>query len=393
MSKSRITLHQVTDSAVPGDAITDQALTLQRWLRELGYKSDIYSLHCAESLATQIKPLNQYKPGRNERFLIYHHGVGSDVVNMLVDIGVPLILFYHNITPPEFYANVDPALANELIHGRSQLQTIRTKAVLGLGASEYSVLELENSGFIKTGILPIAIDESDYNAPSSDVLLDNYRDKRPLLLFVGRLAPNKRQEDLIKLLYYLRRISPGAHLLLVGRIHHKDYHSWLTHLCANLGLKDAVTFTNHVSQEEMVTYYRMADLFVSMSEHEGFGKPLIESMYFEVPVMAYASTAIPSTMGDAGVLFHDKDYEALAEVADLILQDDKLRARLVAGQNRRVADFLETSIKRQLQRIMEDLEYLPEGGANGSRGHRASVSSNHAVSEIKKEANELDLES
>lgn len=362
MSRSRLSLHQVIDSAVPGDAITGQALILQRWLRDLGYKSEIYSLHCAESLASQIKLLNYYKPGRNERFLLYHHGVGSDAVNMLAEIGIPLILFYHNITPPEFYANVDPALANELIHGRSQLETIRRSAVLGLGDSDYSVLELKKLGFVKTGVLPLALDESDYDVPSSEALLDLYRDKRPLLLFVGRLAPNKRQEDLIKLLYYLRRVDPNAHLILVGRIHHRDYYAWLTHLCANLGLKEAVTFTDHVSQQDMVTYYRMADLFVSMSEHEGFGKPLIESMYLEVPVMAYATTAIPSTMGDAGILFHDKNYEALAEVADIILDDKKLREKLIAGQNRRVADFLEASIKRQLRRLMEELDYLPHTG-------------------------------
>lgn len=360
MSRSRLTLHQVIDSAVPGDAITDQALILQRWLRDIGYKSDIYSLHCAESLASQIKLLNNYRPGRNERFLLYHHGVGSDVVNALAESSVPLILFYHNITPPEFYASVDPALAKELIRGRSQLETIRTLAALGLGASEYSVQELKELGFVKTGVLPVALDESYYDVPSSEALLDLYRDKRPLLLFVGRLAPNKRQEDLIKLLYYLRRVDPNAHLILVGRIQHRDYYTWLTHLCSNLGLKDAVTFTDRVSQQDMVTYYRMADLFVSMSEHEGFGKPLIESMYFEVPVMAYAATAIPSTMDDAGVLFHDKNYEALAEVADIILDDNELREKLIAGQNRRVADFLEASIKRKLRRFMKELAYLPE---------------------------------
>ena len=359
MARSRLTLHQVTDSAVPGDAITDQALILQKWLRDLGYKSDIYSLHYAESLASRVRLLNYYKPSRDERFLLYHHGLGSDAANMVIEFGVPLILSYHNITPPEFYASLDPALAKELHHGRLQLEAIRASTVLGLGDSDYNVLELKNLGFMKTGVLPLALNESDYDVPSSSALQERFSDKRPLILFVGRLAPNKRQEDLIKLLYCLRQINPDAHLVLVGRIQHRDYHAWLTHLCTDLGLENAVTFTDFVSQQDMVTYYRIADLFVSMSEHEGFGKPLIECMYFEVPLMAYASTAVPSTMGDAGVLFHDKDYEALAEVADLILHDKRLRTQLIAGQNQRVANFLEASIKERLRRIMNDLAYLP----------------------------------
>jgi glycosyltransferase involved in cell wall biosynthesis len=195
--------------------------------------------------------------------------------------------------------------------------------------------------------------------PSNAELVDRYGDKKPIILFVGRLAPNKRQEDLIKLLYFFRRIHSRSHLLLVGSIHHRDYHGWLQELSKTLGIEDGVTFTGHVTQQDMVTYYRLADVYISMSEHEGFGKPLIESMYLDLPLMAYASSAVPDTMGDAGILFHHKDYEALAEMADMLVAEAALRQRVLSQQKQRVHSFLEESVKEQLQQLLGQLNILP----------------------------------
>ena len=180
----------------------------------------------------------------------------------------------------------------------------------------------------------------------------------PLLLFVGRLVPNKRQEDLLKLLYFLRRFEPGARLVLVGGTSERPYVNWLTRLAGRLGLTDAVTITGQVSQQEMITTFRAADLFVSMSEHEGFGKPLIESMYFDLPVLAYASTAVPSTLGEAGILFAQKDYEALAELCGLLLSDEELRAQVIDTQRRRVAAFLAPQVRAQWLAYLARLDLL-----------------------------------
>ena len=177
---------------------------------------------------------------------------------------------------------------------------------------------------------------------------------------MGRITPNKRQEDLVKLLFYYRRLQPEARLVLVGQPEEK-YLIWLKRLVDRLGLTEAVTFTGRVSQQEMVTYYRAADVFISMSEHEGFGKPLIESMYFDLPVLAYASTAVPSTLGGAGVLFKRKDYEALAELLDLIIYDEDLRTNLIAGQKERVGAFLEPQVRAQWLAYLESLGLLNNG--------------------------------
>ena len=356
---SKATLHQITNAAVAGDAITDQVLAIRRWLREMGYTSNIYSVHSHVELMSEVKPLGRYRPGREERFLIYHHGTGSDAVELLAEWKLPLILIYHNITPPEFYQDVDPALAGQLIAGRSQLETLRELTSLALGDSHYSIEELAALGYENTGVLPIFLNEAEYDLPSNPTIVERFGEV-PVILFVGRLAPNKKQEDLIKLLYFFRRVRPEAELVLVGSIHHRDYRAWLEELCRTLELEETVHFPGHVSQQDMVTYYRVADLYVSMSEHEGFGKPLIESMYLGLPLMAFASSAIPFTMGDAGVLFHRKELEALAELAGILVSDQALRERIIARQRERVQDFLEPSVKGQLQQVLEELSYLPK---------------------------------
>ncbi len=134
--------------------------------------------------------------------------------------------------------------------------------------------------------------------------------------------------------------------------------------------------TGHVTHRDMITYYRRADVYVSMSEHEGFGKPLIESMYCGLPVLAYASSAVPDTLGGAGVLFHHKDYEALAELVVLLLEDDDLRRRVIERQFARVQSFLEPRVRQQFVALSAaSCDLLPEGFAMSDRTlHVALVS-------------------
>ncbi len=352
---TRSVLHQIIIGATVGDAITDQAFLLRRWLREMGLASEIFAEHIHPALEKEVRPAVTYRPGPGER-LVFHHSIGSPVVERLLALPVQLIVIYHNITPPEFFAAVHPGLAQEMEEGRKQLEALRSHTVLALADSPYNELDLRAAGFPQTGVLPITLDESRYNLPSNPGLLALFQDGGPRLLFVGRAVPNKKQEDLIKLLYFYRRIEPTARLILAGEGWLPAYDRWLRDLAHDLGLDDAVIFTGHVSQQDLVTYYRLADVYVSMSEHEGFGKPLIESMYFDVPVVAYKAAAVPYTLGGAGVLVRHKDYEAIAELIHLICTDPALRERLLAGQRRRVQDFLEPHVKKQWQEILANLE-------------------------------------
>ena len=345
-------LHQFIIGATPGDAITDHALVIQRWLREEGFRSEIYAESIHPSLFDTIRLYREYRPSRPGERVVLHHSIGSDLVDDLLNQNVQVLLIYHNVTPPSFFQPADPALTAQVQRGREQLKRLRERTVLALGVSAFNERELKELGFPRTGVLPIVLNPSQYNAELNTELLARYRDGAPNLLFVGRLVPNKRQEDLIKLLWYYRRVDPSARLFLVGAPWVPAYAEWLRELADELGLGDAVIFTGHVSQRDLVTYYRLADVYVSMSEHEGFGKPLIESMYFGIPVLAYAAAGVPETMGGAGILFHSKDYEALAELVDMIVKDEALRSRIIARQRERVVEFLEPAVRRKWKRYL-----------------------------------------
>jgi glycosyltransferase involved in cell wall biosynthesis len=355
-------LHQFTEGAYVGDAISDQVFAIQRWLHDLDFVSEVYAERIQPELAGSVRPARDYRPSTAETCLIHHHAVGSDIAERLAEVGRPQILIYHNITPPQFFAYTDPILAANLRKGRRQLEEMRGRTLLALGASAYNQRELIDLGYDPTGVLPIVLDESDLRGPLNDKLAAECASARPLVLFVGRFAPNKRQEDLIKFHYCLRRLLPEARLVLVGNTDFETYVAWQARFAHDLGLDEpAVRVTGHVSHRDMLTYYRCADVYVSMSEHEGFGKPLIESMYCGLPVVAYASSAVPDTLGDAGILFHKKDFEALAELVTLVLADEALRGRIIARQSRRVLAFLEPQVRRRWESCLRSLDLLPNG--------------------------------
>ncbi|MDX1417597.1 MAG: glycosyltransferase family 4 protein [Candidatus Promineifilaceae bacterium] len=351
-------LHQFTEGIYSGDAVSDHAFLLQKWLHEMGFESNIYALKIDPELKERVLPVETYQHSQKERFVLYHHAVGSEIAELLQKLKLPQILVYHNITPAKFYENSDPVLGIQLRKGREQLEQMRDRTVLALAVSHYNELELQSLGYRNTGVLPITLDQSQYDITTNEELASQFSRAQPTMLFVGRVAPNKKIEDLIELLYYYRRLEPETKLILVGSVKNEVYVNWLTELAKSLGLRDdAVIFTGHVSQKDMITYYRSADLFVSMSEHEGFGKPLIESMYLDLPVLAYASSAVPSTLGKAGILFHDKNHESLAELVDLIIKDKTLRQRVIERQQKRVQDFLEPNVK-QLWSFYVDMSNL-----------------------------------
>ena len=337
-------LHQFLTGATKGDAITQHALTIRRWLRDMGLKSEIYAEHIHESVAEEVRPFLTYRPTRQQSHVIYHHSLGSNVADWLLEQSARLILIHHNVTPPEFFNRINPGWTRLTALGQAQLATLRPKTDLALGVSGFNQRELQAAGYSKTAVVPLVMTQAQYDLPLNETLAAQLQQMGPKLLFIGRFSPNKKQEDLVKLLYYLHRIRPDAHLLLVGDRWAIKYDQWVEWLAADLGLSQFVTLPGKVSQQDMVTYYKTADLYISMSEHEGFGQPLIESMYLGLPILAYASTGIPYTLDKVGVQFHHKNYEQLAELVDILLSDPPLRQRLITHQRQRVQAFLEPQV-------------------------------------------------
>lgn len=353
---SQSVLHQFLAGATAGDAITEQALLMRGWLRDLGFTSEIFAWHIHPDMAAEIQPLTQYRRRRGELWALYHHSIGSDVPGFLADQGLRLVLIYHNITPPEFFEGVDPMRARMAVWGMDQLISLREQTGLALAISRFNAVDLSRAGYSDVRVLPITLPADRYDLPLNSDLAEALQNGGPSLLFIGRLAPNKRQEDLVRLLYCLRRIRPDAHLHLVGDRWVVGYDRWIERLAEQLGVRDGLTLTGKISQKDMVTYLKTVDCYVSMSEHEGFGVPLIESMYVGLPIVAYGAAAVPDTMGQAGIIFYEKEYEALAELIDLLLTDHSLRRRVVRFQNERAQAFLEPQVHRQF------VEYLAGAG-------------------------------
>jgi glycosyltransferase involved in cell wall biosynthesis len=225
--------------------------------------------------------------------------------------------------------------------------------VLALADSEYNKQDLLEAGYASVQVQPILIPYT-LQEVKPDATVMASADDGANLLFVGRLAPNKRCEDIVKVLHQYRQIEPGARLFLVGaRRYTQRYVDWLHDFIHQLGLEGSVIFTGHVSQEALAAYYRIADVFVMMSEHEGFGIPLIESMRFGVPIVAYASTAVPETLGGSGILIHQKQFSVIAELIHLLRTDSALRSRIVERQRARVQDFAPEAVLAQFRHHIE----------------------------------------
>jgi len=329
-----IRIHQVLATLGYGDAIGHEVLGIQRVLRAAGYDSEIFvetADHWLESLTRDYRELVDYSHPDN--LLIHHFSLGSKASRTAYAVPDRMALVYHNITPPEYFVGVHRRLARQCFRGRRELQAYAGRCDLALGDSEFNRQDLEALGFPRTDVLPVVPDFSHLDREPHWLVARDFDDEWTNVIFVGRVIANKKIEDVIKFFYaYQTLFNPRSRLLLVGaQTGFERYTASLHALVAKLGLSN-VHFTGHVSDEELVAFYDVADLFLCASEHEGFCVPIVEAFYKEVPVLAYAATAVPSTMDGAGVLFEDRDPEHVATLMDTILSDPDLRDAIVDGQ-------------------------------------------------------------
>ncbi len=308
-----------------------------------------------EELAGDVRPFSDPATGRGD-VTIFHFALPSPMTEAFARLDSCRVVQYHNITPAQFFAPYDPALFRLAALGRQELATLAGRVDLALGDSEYNRQELERLGFTRTGVMPIAVDfDRLRKAPRRPALEKVFDDELTNILFVGRIAPNKRIEDHIRLAeYYKRYVDSEYRFIFVGRTDGVPrYYSMVRALVAQYRmLPERFLFVGPVPDDELATYYRTASAYVSLSEHEGFCVPLLEAMAMDVPVLAYAAGAVPDTMGGAGVLFAPKDLEHAAELLGMLVYEDEVRAPIIAGQRRRVLDFSDDAIERQLVKML-----------------------------------------
>jgi glycosyltransferase involved in cell wall biosynthesis len=334
MNGVRPAVHQVLATLGYGDAIGNEVLGIQRVLRGAGYESDIF----VETADLRLEPLTRdYRElvdaTRADNLLLHHFSIGSKASRTAYALPDRMALIYHNITPPEYFAGVHRTLARQCFRGRRELHAYVDRCELALGDSEFNRQDLETLGFSRTAVLPVVPDLSHLDAPADWFVAHQFDDDWVNVLFVGRVIANKKIEDVIRAFHaYHTRHNPRSRLIIAGLFNaFQQYFDSLTHLVSGLGLEH-VHFTGHLSDAELIAYYEVADLFLCASEHEGFCVPLIEAFYKQVPVLAYAATAVPATMDGAGVLFDTKDPGYIAALMDAVLSSTDLQEAVVRGQ-------------------------------------------------------------
>jgi glycosyltransferase involved in cell wall biosynthesis len=327
-------VHQVVGALHPGDAVGNEALAIRRHLRESGLGSEIFAGWVDPRLDREAHPLGELvATAAADAACLYHFSPGSPAGRAALASRGPLVLAYHNVTPARFFAGYSWEAARLAVRAGAELRELAPRTALALAKSRFSLGDLEQAGFARVGRLPFVLETRQSVAPSP-VFRRLYSDGRTNLLSVGRLAPNKRVEDLVRAFAVLqRRMIPSSRLLLVGDTGIGVYARALERLVRELRLQHVV-FCGHVEEDELRAAYELADVYVSLSEHEGYGVPLVEAMLAGVPVVARAAGAVAETLDGAGILVQDPRPELVAGLLEKIVRDLSLRAAVLEGQEK-----------------------------------------------------------
>lgn len=364
--------HQFVTALSYGDAIGDYTLEIQRILRQNGYESDIYSEIVHPRMARYVKPLFDYEwIDRPDGLMIIHFSIGSELGYYVPYCKARKLLVYHNITPYEWFVDMNTTLAFQCLVGRNQLKKLRDYCPVALGDSEYNRQELEDLGFEKTGVLPIRLDFEKFDGPVDKLTNTSYDDNRTTFIVVGRVIPNKKLEDCLKAFsYYQKHIQPLSRFIFVGMWGgFETYYFALRDLVTRLGLQEVI-FTGHIQFDELLAYYHLADVLLIMSEHEGFCVPLLEAFYMKVPVIAWDACAIRYTAGKGAVLLSNtKDYTVIGELMNRVSTDNIIRKKIVDAQIEQLRIQAQFPFEDTLLNAMEELRhteprYIPDEGTN-----------------------------
>ena len=349
---------QVLPTISFGDAVGNDTRAIDNILKEMGYETQIYAENIDQRLpkdtAYHIDQIGELKA---EDVVIYHASTGTDLNYQLASYPCRKVMIYHNITPPKFFSPYSLAAENLTKSGLAGIRHLADKVDYCVADSDFNKQDLLRMGYTcPIDVCPILIPFSDYDAPPSKTVLSQYQnDGITNLLFVGRIAPNKKQEDVIAAFYYYHKYyNPKSRLFLVGSW--SGMESYYKQLCVyiqELGLENDVIFPGHIKFDEILAYYSIADVFLCMSEHEGFCVPLVEAMYFKVPIVAYCCAAIPFTMGNQGLLLDSKEPAFAAAVIDRVATSEPLRNHVVELQNQRLQDYGYTTVRSRFEKILQ----------------------------------------
>jgi glycosyltransferase involved in cell wall biosynthesis len=333
-----VIVNQWVPAAHRGDAVGDHARRARDLFRAWGHESDLFVMSADANAQDDVRSWQE--DARTGDVTILHFATASPMSAAFGTLSGRRILYYHNVTPAKFFTPYDANLARISSTARAELAALAGKVDLAVGASAYSCRELKELGFARTSTVPILLDlDRLRQAPPVPALEWVLQDGLSNILFVGRLVPNKRIEDHIRLAeHYIRYVDASYRFIFVGRYDVvPGYYESIRAMAATYRMvPERFWFAGPVPEAELAAYYRNAHAYVSMSEHEGFCVPLVEAMAMDVPVLAYAEAAVSETLGGAGVSFRPKDLEMAAELLGGLIYDEPFRRGVIAGQRARV---------------------------------------------------------
>ncbi len=337
-----------------GDAVGNSTLSFHRFLLTQGIESRIVAMTIDDSLRDQAVDFKEYQLDPHS-LKILHFAIPSPLTDFFLELTGKKGMIYHNITPPEFFVDYSEDLTRFTDMGRHHLARLVGAFDFCIADSQYNADELLELGFNDVQVFPIMIDLEAYAARDSEAYRRLFLDERKIMLFVGRITPNKGVEDLIKVLFFYKKyLSANIRLIVAGNTKTLPrYFHALRDLAGRFLLtSDDLVFTGHIPFEELLSVYRAADLFISLSHHEGFCLPLIESMAMDRPIMARSVGAVPETLADAGILVEGQRVDEIAAMAEQIISSESLASSLRRrGQERLKAYRCESDPFRLLEMI------------------------------------------
>ena len=343
---------QILETFSYGDAIGNHALAIHKSLIENKIESYIYASNIDPRLKKYARHIDNYENNEKDTIL-YHLSSGNDLNKKLETYNGRKIINYHNITPPEFLEPYNKKISEVSRKGYEDIKNLSLKVDMAITDSEYNANELKRMGYqCRIETIPIIIKFDDYDKEASSTIVKKYKsDGYKNIVFIGRIAPNKKQEDIIKdFYYYAKYYNNKSRLFLVGNFNNfESYFLKLKKYVSKLGLKN-VYFTGHISFADILAYYQIADIFLCESEHEGFCVPLVEAMKFGVPIIAYDSSAVGETLGNAGILIKKKDPKFVANLIDFVCKDEKLKELIQINEQKRLDYF---SSKKHIEKLID----------------------------------------
>ncbi|PJZ47084.1 glycosyltransferase family 4 protein [Leptospira brenneri] len=336
-------IHQFSAGFQLGDAISQEMLEIKRLLAKEGYSGKIFAenvfsydrKHAEKITKAKIKPHD---------VLVYHHSIHSDVLDFVLKFPNKKILIYHNVTPEDFFSGYDLKFSYLLRKGREDLEIIRNHFHHSFAVSHFNLGELQELGFKHARLLQLHLNFQKWKDVPRDFKLKSF--DHPSFLFVGRIAPNKRQDDLIRFARtWKSKMGNQFSMRMLGfcNPNQQSYLDELNFMIHHLDLAEEVKIIPYVDELMLKKIYSESNMFLSMSEHEGFCVPLMEAIYFHLPVVAFSAGAVPETLGNCGILFESKNFDSIVSQVDSVFRKSDFRNSIIGAQNIRLDEYLQST--------------------------------------------------